>query len=1021
MKAPQISGLQIYKLAANYLHIRWHDVSENFYYEIQIKENDDNISFSQKYISKYPEYFFDNLLPDTEYILRIRQLFEEFEPSDWVYSEPFTTFKQNAFNTVTMNRFYLQKPFVRKKFFEKQDQYVNFNNDAVMASLMNESFVYDSEVEYVSSVKNKIIKNKEYHEIQGEVPLVCYHKERTCIFEIDGKLYATEKYQPVVKVQNDKGQTWKYYKAFNDRVGWPVQNQIACQNNQTTFVLGYDKIFNGRSQTDIKWSSNVYKMSDGQLTFAKVDQKNNGLGFEVEIFGNFVQMPSTLMHKGEAISCSEKYLFVAGQNHLRLLDINNAPIDTDQSSPTFGEKLWDETIYQITNCPTSVIKKMEYLNGRLFILVTGKTDERYDNPSKIKNVKSSDCVGVYMFNPETKEIFRVFGNSSEERQHIDHEWTDMSQNGREIFFDYYKPGLNVVPDEISENYTNQGINNPTRYEEDLFYLTDKKRHITTLRSIGFEKTINPNEPIKWYFGPQQYYAEQKYTYMARGGTRSWLTPITRKAVVVYPEKDHTYNIDLYKQVNKEIANKGNVTIYANDVHFQEFNDYSNGILFYTTNGVIIGYYEFEYRVKGDVNLYWKPDNIILQANLQNQIIEIKQEKQKEDGIITPNITPLLNKMGPEHYFQDDGFFRSFVNYYLEFISEGTQSHYSRLVNLIKNKYPKEDDSIEFLWSEMGKRNIYLSKEKREQVVRFFETRKYDFYSAKGTEASYKFLFKLLYDEDVDLEIEQKNTAEYFITINSEDITEDIVGTTIWQPTAKANVTYIEKIYDEGVPYWQITIHNVYGEFIKGQQLSSDQVYDFSGTIVKGVKGKFLASNSNEYLGRGKSYYVMRIRSHLSTSRYKDDVIRFLHPVGFGFVGVTLIQMFITGGLNFTHQETSVNIYKNLRFDTGVPKDYPEKLRRIDSQNNYIKDIYFGEIQEESNPLYGQNPLLNWPNYDNEEKTIYNMKPSERRKYLSPLFCDSWCTWSNWYHLIERRLKEDIGLYRDRIDTIKKVV
>lgn len=1021
MKAPQITGLQIYKLAANYLHIRWHEVSENFYYEIQIKENNDDIQFTQKYIQEYPEYFFDNLLPNTEYVLRIRQLFEEFDPSDWVYSEPFTTFKQNSFNTTTMNRFYLQKPFVRKKFFEKQDNYVDFNNDAVMAQLMSESFVFDSEIEYVSQVKNKIIKNKEYHEIQGEVPTVCYNPERTCIFEIDGKLYATEKWQAVTKVSNDKGQTWKYYKAFNDRVGWPTSGSIACQNKSTTYVLGYDKIFNGRQSTDIKWSSDVYKMSDGQLTFAKLGQGGNDLGFEVEIFGNFVQMPSTLMHKGEAISCSDKYLFVQGQNHLRILDINNAPIDTDESSPTFGEKQWDPVSYQITNCETSVIKKMEYLNDRLFILVTGKTDKRYDNPQKIKNVKSQDCVGVYMFNPETKEITRVFGNTAEERSHINHEWTDMSQNGKEIFFDYYRPGLNIVHDNINENYTDQGINNPTKYEEDLFYLTDKKRHITTLRSIGFEKTVNPNEPIKWYFGPQQYYAEQKYTYMARGKTRQWLMPISRKAVVVYPEKDHTYNIDLYRQINKEIANKGNVTIYANDVHFNEFNDYSNGILFYTKNGVIIGYYEFEYRVKDNVDLYWKPENIILQAQLQNQIVEIKSERSKEEGLVTPNVTPLLNKMGPEHYFQDEGFFRDFVKYYLEFISEGTQSHYSRLVNLIKNKYPKEDDQIEFLWSEMGKRNIYLQKEKREQIIRFFETRKYDFYSAKGTEASYKFLFKLLYDEDVELEIESKNTAEYFITVDSDTITEDIVGTTIWQPTAKANVTYIDKVYIEGIPYWQITIHNVYGEFIKGQEITQDQIYDFNAQVVKGVKGKFLASNQNEYLGRGKSYYVMRIRSHLQTSRYKDDVIRFLHPVGFGFIGVTLIQMFIAGGLSFAHSETAINIYKNLRFDAGVPKEYPEKLRRLDQQNRYIRDVYFGEIQEEANSIYGNDPLENWPNYDRDERIYYNMKPSERRKYLSPLFCDQWCTWQNWYHLIERRLKEDINLPRDKIDTIKKIV
>lgn len=1013
MKAPQITGLQIYKLAANYLHIRWHEVSENFYYEIQIKENNNDIPFSQKYISEDPEYFFDNLLPEKEYVLRVRQLFEEFDPQDWVYSEPFTTFKHNAFTTTTMDRFYLSKPFVRKKFFEKQDQYVNFNNDAVMASLMNEQFVFDSEIEYLSSVKNKIIKDKEYHEIQGDVPAVCKNPERTCIFEIDGKLYATEKWQAVVKVSADKGQTWQYYKAFNDRVGWPVQNSIACQNKSTTFVLGYDKIFNGRQSTDIRWSSDVYKMQDGTLQFAKLSQKENNLGYEVEIFGNFVQLPSTLMHKAEQISCSDKYVFVSGRNHIRLIDINNAPIDTNEGQPTFGQKQWDPKSYNISSNENAVIKKTEYLNGKLYILITGQTDNRYDDPSKIINVKNTECTGIYVFDPETKEIVKIFGNTEEERSHINHEWTDMSQNGVEIFFDYYQPSLNVVPD--NQNSYDHDILYPTRYEEQLYYLTDKKRHLSTLRTKGYNKIID------WYFGPQSYYGEAKYTYMARGKTRTWLTPITRKAVVVYPEKDHTYNIDLYKEINKEVSKKGDVTIYAKDIQFSGFNDYANGILFYTTNGVIIGYYEFEYRVKGEANIFWKPENIIIKATLENQIIQIKQEKSKETGIVTQNITPLLNKMGPEHYFQDEGFFRTFVKYYLEFISEGTTQHYSRLVNLIKNKYPKEEDSIEFLWSEMGKRNIYLSKEKREQVIRFFETRKYDFYSAKGTEASYKFLFKLLYDEDVELEIEQKNTAEYYITVDSDTITEDIVGTTIWTPTAKANVTYIDKIYEDGVPYWQITIHNVYGEFIKGQQLSQDDVQDFTGMIYKGVKGKFLSNNSNEYLGRGKSYYVMRVKSALQTSRYRDDVMRFLHPVGFGFIGVTIISMMIFGGLNFEHFETSINIYKNFRFDAGVPLKYPEKIRRLDQSGKYIRDIYFGEIQEEANPIYGKDPLENWKDYDKAEIIIYNMKPSERRKLWSPLFCDSWCTWQNWKHLIEKRLKEDMRLPRDKINTIKKIV
>jgi hypothetical protein len=41
-------------------------------------------------------------------------------------------------------------------------------------------------------------------------------------------------------------------------------------------------------------------------------------------------------------------------------------------------------------------------------------------------------------------------------------------------------------------------------------------------------------------------------------------------------------------------------------------------------------------------------------------------------------------------------------------------------------------------------------------------------------------------------------------------------------------------------------------------------------------------------------------------------------------------MIIRGGLDFKHFEKSINIYKNLRFDAGIPLEYPETLRRLDS-------------------------------------------------------------------------------------------
>ncbi|UQJ95052.1 baseplate wedge subunit [Klebsiella phage CPRSA] len=74
----------------------------------------------------------------------------------------------------------------------------------------------------------------------------------------------------MAKVSNDKGQTWYYYKALNDRVGNPVSRTVAYQSANTTYVLGYDRIFYGRTSTDIRWSSDEVRFSSDDVTFAKL-------------------------------------------------------------------------------------------------------------------------------------------------------------------------------------------------------------------------------------------------------------------------------------------------------------------------------------------------------------------------------------------------------------------------------------------------------------------------------------------------------------------------------------------------------------------------------------------------------------------------------------------------------------------------------------------------------------------------------------------------------------------------------
>ncbi|MEA9393684.1 hypothetical protein, partial [Lelliottia amnigena] len=189
---------------------------------------------------------------------------------------------------------------------------------------------------------------------------------------------------------------------------------------------------------------------------------------------------------------------------------------------------------------------------------------------------------------------------------------------------------------------------------------------------------------------------------------------------------------------------------------------------YRSGGRIIGFYELSYRARDELTIFWKPDNILLGASLVNQERENPYTPDIEPGLIDPDLSHMITRFAPQSYL-DNQQFEKFGEYYLQYISLGSNSYYNKLLNLIRNKYPREKNNVEYLWSEINRRNIYLDKTKREAVVRFFESRASDFYSTKGIEASYTFLFKLLYNEDVSVEIESSNSLEYDILVSSTNI------------------------------------------------------------------------------------------------------------------------------------------------------------------------------------------------------------------------------------------------------------
>lgn len=1015
--APYVTSLRIDKLSANQVSIRWDNVGANFYYFVEICQTQDNgIVIPPEQIRwRNLGYTADNdwfeqtaIRPNTFYKMRVSVAANGFEQSSWVETEEFQTFLTNAYTFEMMREFSLVNKFIEEKFVYNRS-YIDFNRDAIIASLMSESFQFSPSYTDMSSISNFILNADQYHEIQGPIQRVCDDIDRTMLAELGGVLYLFERFQPMVKVSNDKGQNWYYVKLLNDRAGNPVSRIPYYQSHNTTYLLGYDRVFYGRQSNDVRWSADDVKFSSQDITFAKIGDQLK-LGFNVEIFGTYARLPAFVSTIAEAMTVSNEYIYVAGRDRVYKALTSNAPIDQTPGSPSFGEKLFEPGYSTITGNSKSVCFKMDSIKNKTFALITGEVKEERLDPTKMENVIDSESKGVYLLDPVADTWTRVFGNTAEERRRIEHGYSSLSTDGVEIFFSSSNFEYEIEED-VQVVTDNPGVvTSGVKYSYANDCIHDKHYLMMSFRA-GEDSGYKVFKP-----GRMNYYAEPFFAWSRRDKTRCWINNSDR-CTVIYNDQLYQKIIDLNgsgspDRIVHETWDKGHVTVTAPNIEFTGFKKYAAGIMLHKNTGELIGYYELDYRARDEVKIIWKPKEIMFTAELQNQEREIPWTPEVSNSERDPDLRPLLTKMIPDSYLLQDSNFEKFCEYYLQFISDGSGTYYNNLLNLIRDKYPREEDAWEYLWSEMYKRNIYLSKTKRDEVTRFFEARQSDLWMTKGTEASYKFLFKLLYNEDVEIDIESKNTTEYDIIVESDNINEDIVGQTIYTPTGRSNVTYLERSYSDGKLQWKITIHNLLGRFVAGQEIKSERS-SFKGMIIRGVRGKELMSNTIDYINRNRSYYVMTIKSNLPTSRYRSDVLRFVHPVGFGFIGITLLTMFVNVGLTLKHTETILNKLKNYRWDAGLPSVWYDRVAVLDSAGNIQKNPITGEAIYETGPNAGIDFPIR-PGYDeeNDNSIFQGQTPDERRKPMSPLFDQSAVCFSQWRALVDQRLKDNIGLPRD---------
>lgn len=1050
LQAPSVSGLSVKILQANYVKLSWNAVGSNFYYEVQYSSSTDKSNIGNTWTriayANSNSYFIDDncIASATYYQFRVRTVYNGFSNGQWSITDIYLTPDSNSYTIDLTPKMTLSSQFINQYFNKNgKSSYIDFENDTFYATLVRSGFTYDPSNAYYTQAEDYYVTNSGSQMVYDTLPIVCKSKDRVIPAVIDDVIYAFERFQSICKISNDGGQNWYIYDALGFRAGNPVEDCIAQQNSSNTYVLGYNYIFQGYENKNITFDSTTVHLSNTEYTLEYVDTSSK-YGVEVEAFTRMAPLPSSLDQVCESFNVDD-YMFVgAAADKCCVYNIFNPSVESDPNSNRYGQNVFDPTEYSITGTDDAVIKKIQFYAdpnlgsdyGTFYFLVVGVW-KRDLNGNKIGIDTSSDIKGVYMMdrtietepnpdydasiptsdsNPQNlvtgftiNGFNRVFGNTPEERIRIS-EYSSISRDETYLILGLEPEKWDTVVDPNPPD----GYDEAYRYYKKQLYTTYKHRMWQAVGSI---------DGTTWEPVVQDYYASFQLNWMNRNNTRDhkdW----SGRIIYVKPETIFTTKFSNTDESKVTMDQNDNIfTLSVPNLEISGFYGYTQGALIHNLYGVLIGYYKFDYKEDSPVSIEFN-NKIMFTAEMDPYTEIIEEDDSNIIKLADPTLAPLFDKMGPESYFNDDYLLTSFAKYYVDFISTGDASAYNNLFNLIDSKYARSEKFNEYLYSEFYKRSQITDLDARKKITKFLMSRNNDFWSAKGTAESYKFLFKLLYNKDVTIESQSLNRFQYYVTVSTEAMSSELVGSRIYSDTGSADVVYYIRQIDNGVKHWKLTLNNLVGKFVTGQTIKCDDVPYFNSTVYKPVLGDSVNTYSQELLNSSDSYYVMKIISELQTKDYKKDVMYFVHPIGFDFMGITLVTVLLNGGNDLKHLETIVNFYRTIRFDAGAGRVFPDqypKLDRDEPDPEYQYDAN-GNLEYESDPRGGQDVLSYLgiseddynDSFNNEELVIDGVTtlPYDRRKEFTPTWDSSNARFTNYISENSKKLKDTIGNPRD---------
>lgn len=948
--SPTPENTRVTHVAANYIEIAWNDFSNGRYlYEIE-RRREDNV-FGNAVIVTGTSMYLSDLQENTEYQIRIRTRvpLPSFEPSDWVTLDPVTTFNENAFTLSAQSNVNATDTFYNQKLVRNANV-VDFNADNLSAALIRDGYQFDREATNILDIDSEIIRADTAQYVYGKVPFVILNKSDVVAGSFEDILYVFRRGTREGFFSTNKGVSWTRYFPLsvstvgncNDFMSFKSTNTRAALVSDQSIVLG------ATATSDIRWSNTDIRWSNVEVRFSEVEDEFNveGGGGEIIRFAGEILFPTGI----NEIQCFEIYenmlYVIAGGGAIYTVDFSNPSLDVDNNI------VFDSVYHQIVDDVDNLYVKSSWaLNQKLYILVSGEYNESGD-------IVNSQYAGVWEYDPETNTKSKVIGDIDS----VDPETSSLSTDGEKLV--------------VSLNY---------KFTEDVD-LSNTKPYRKVFYSIDGQT---------WTYRPERFALESYYGYFRNDNMRVMIEARANITVIV-PEQSFIVDLSRTEEI---FTQTGEYKFFVRDrLLYNNFPGFAKGIAFYRKdNGYLIGYYEFEYRVRNqaegtlvdgllfNAQLESISRNIVINTSIGLPVRELKQSN---------TLSHILDKIAPEHYVDgDNAMFGKFIEYYLDSISQKDMP-YGQLKSLLTNKNVNTTTFLDLFETDLAKRNVTEQGQNRADLITFLKNRSNDFTSAKGVEDSYKWMFRALYDINVDVFIESQRAYETFLVIESDtpNLDELLAGVTVEGPNGRAAVNYVERVYIDGDIKWQLVVQDPRGRFQEGDQIQNVQLDDFdpvifTGTVIRSLEIRDANPDPSSIQTRARSFYVIRVSSGLSMNRWKNDVLRFVHPVGFNFIGILLITMMLNTGITLRHISTRSEFLQTYRWDSGIPLVVWDETAVLDEDGNY----QYANVDGTGFPIVEENPDAGTPinpdaSYFTDNPEVFNgLTTQERRKNSSPMF------------------------------------